>query len=249
MEKYYSVNQNGCSIRCKLYCTDRGVREVLLYGHGFGGSKETPAAQKLAERMHKRHPETALVTFDLPCHGEDASAKLTLGGCMTYLGAVIDDAKTRFQTERLCGCATSFGGYLFLTYLAKYGDPFRSLALRCPAIPMYEVLTQRVITERQLALLQKGKPVPVGFERPVKVTKDFLEELRSGDLFGMDFRAFSDSIVILHGTNDELIPFDAVERFAEKNEIPFFPVEGADHTFHAPKRMDEAIEIILASLF
>ena len=135
-----------------------------------------------------------------------------------------------------------------MQYLARYGNPFRSLALRSPAIPMYDSLTRRVLTERELAQLQKGKPALVGFDRKVKLTPDFLAELRAADLNAPDFRPFSDSIVILHGTKDELIPFDAVREFAERNEIPFFPVEGADHRFSDPKRMDEAIEIILETL-
>lgn len=248
MEKYYSINRNGCSIRCKLYSADGHAPEsVVIYGHGFSGHKDNAGAQKLAAKLHKRHPRTALLCFDWPCHGEDAGAKLSLDGCLRYLDAVLADTKERFRTDTLYGCAISFGGFLFLQYIRRCGDPFRALALRCPAIPMYQVLTDCVIPEDAQALLRRGKPALVGFDRKVKVTQDFLKELQAADLMERDFRQIADTAVVIHGTKDEIVPFDAVRAFAETNGIPFFPVEKADHRFSDPKKLDEAMEIMLAA--
>ena len=95
-EKYYSINKNACSIRCKLYCAEQTtLASAVIFGHGFAGHKDSRAARKLAERIQKRHPQTALVCFDWPCHGEDASARLTLDGCLRYLDLVLEDAKER----------------------------------------------------------------------------------------------------------------------------------------------------------
>ena len=246
MEKYYSINKNGSSIRCKLYCVDPAdISAVVVFGHGFSGHKDNRSAEKLAAKMQKRHRQTALIVFNWPCHGDDASAKLTLDGCLRYLDTVIADTKERFGTECLYGCATSFGAYLFLNYIHVYGNPFQSLALRCPAVPMYDVLTQAIIREDDLDRILRGKPVLVGFDRQVKVTKDFLAELQAADLFRMDFRPFAENTVIIHGTKDEIVPFAAAEAFAKQNGIPFFPVEAADHRFSDPKKMDEAMEIML----
>ena len=183
MEKYYSINRKGLSIRCKLYCADpKKIRSVVVFGHGFSGHKDNRAAEKLAQRIQKRHPETALVIFNWPCHGDDASNKLRLNDCMTYLGTVVDDVKERFRTEELYGCATSFGGYLFLKYIAEFGNPFRAVALRCPAVDMYMVLTKAIMTDAQLDTVRKGKTISVGFDRKVKITADFLSEIKEADI-------------------------------------------------------------------
>ena len=52
--------------------------------------------------------------------------------------------------------------------------------------------------------------------------------------------------MILQGTKDEIVPFEAVKAFAEDNVIEFEPIEGADHRFMEQKKMDLAISRIIA---
>ena len=63
MEKYYSVNAEGCSIRCKLYAADAAPERVILYGHGFGGHKDNKAAEHFAARLLEKNRSAALLTF------------------------------------------------------------------------------------------------------------------------------------------------------------------------------------------
>lgn len=245
MEKYITINQNGASIRSKLYCTDmKSIRSVIVFGHGFSGHKDTRAAEKMAARIQKRRPDAALITFDWPCHGEDASNKLRLSDCDKYLGQVIAYLNARFRPEALYACATSFGGYLFLRYIAENGCPFRKVALRCPAVNMYDSMTARIMKDGDLDLIKKGKPALVGFDRKVKITRDFLSELKECDITQIDFSSFADDIAIIHGTKDEIIPYDISKAFAEKNGLHFFTVDAADHRFTDPAKMDEAIDLI-----
>ena len=166
---------------------------------------------------------------------------------MKYLDNVIGYVKTRFCTDKLYGCATSFGGYLFLKYIAEKGDPFIKLALRCPAVDMYDVLTGRIMSDDNLAAIKKNKPVLIGFDRKVKITKDFLAELKENDITVSDYKSIGDDTIIIHGTKDEIVPFDAAEKFAADNGIAFYPVDGADHRFSDPQKMDTAIDLILSS--
>ena len=247
MEKYFAINQNGSSIRCKLYYQDiKSIDAVIIFGHGFAGHKDNKAAEKLASRVQKHSANTALLIFDWPCHGDDANGKLRLSDCMKYLNTVIEYAKSSLQTKKLLGCATSFGGYLFLKYIYDNGNPFIKTVLRCPAIDMYDVLTERIMTSEELDSIRKGKPALVGFDRKVKVTKRILSELKENDICSFDFSSFKDRIAMIHGTKDEIVSFDAVKRFAEKNSIPFYPVDSADHRFTNPQKMDEVIHRMLA---
>jgi alpha-beta hydrolase superfamily lysophospholipase len=154
-----------------------------------------------------------------------------------------------WQPEELLACATSFGAYCLLNYLVRYGCPFGRIALRCPAIDMYTLLTGTILTPLELEKLEKGKPAEAGFDRLIRITPEFLEELRRADLHQMDFLPWAEQILILHGTKDEIVPIGSVESFADEQLMEFEPVENADHRFQDPKIMDLAISRILKFYF
>ena len=247
MEKAFSVNAEGCSIRCRLYADGAGpIGRVVLFGHGFGGHKDNRAAARFAGRMLEKNKGTALVAFDWPCHGEDVRKLLRLEDCSRYLRLTAAYIRSRWEDPALYGYATSFGGYLFLKYLSEEGNPFAKLALRCPAVDMYEGLSRNILTEAERDRLAHGKPVSAGFDRKVTIDRAFLESLREADITKRDFLPWADDIIILQGTRDEIVPFEAVKAFAEENVIEFEAVEGADHRFQDPRLMDRAIARILA---
>ena len=247
MEKYYSINAEGCSVRCKLYSDGREeTKTVILYGHGFGGHKDTRAAERVARRVFAKSKGVVLIVFDWPCHGEDARKLLRLEDCSHYLSLVLSDIRKKYPEAALYAYATSFGGYLFLKYISEVENPFVKIALRCPAVNMYQVLTGAVMTEENRRLLARGRPASVGFDRKIEIDRSFLESLQKADITERDYLPLADDLPILHGTKDEIVPFDAVRAFAENNVIDFIPVEGADHRFQDPGKMDLAIGQIAA---
>ena len=246
MQRYFEINGGGHNIRCKLYYQDlKNIRNVVVFCHGFGGHKDNGAAEKFAERMLTKHKGCAMVTFNWPSHGDDVKKKLTLGDCDAYLSLVIAHVQEKYQPENIYCYATSFGGYLTLKYIAEHGSPFRRIALRCPAVPMYDVLTDTIMATGDAEKLQKGKDVPVGFDRKIMIGQPFLEELREHDIRNLEYLDWAEDILILHGTKDEVVPFRESYDFAENQLIEFVPVEGADHRFRAPGTMETAIKGIL----
>lgn len=243
--KYYEINRNGTNIRCKMYF-EKGepVLNAVITGHGFGGHKDNKAVERFADHVLKKHKDTAVIVFNWPCHGDDIRKKLTLADCDAYLDAVIRDTAEKYPSAGLYGYATSFGGYLFLKYIHDHGSPFRKTALRCPAVYMYDVLTKAIMKNDELDRLQKGKDVPVGFDRKIMVSQAFLEELKSEDIRAYDYLDHAENLLILHGTKDEVVPFADSQTFADNNLIEFIPVENADHRFQNPSCMDEAIKQI-----
>ena len=195
MEKYFNINAEGCSIRCKLYSNEREeVRKFILFGHGFGGHKDNKAAERFAKRVLEKNKNIAIMTFNWPCHGDDVRKKLRLEDCDTYIRLILAWVNEQFAAPELYVYATSFGGYLFLKYISEAGMPF---------------LQEADITKR-----------------------NYLEQ--------------ADYLLILQGTTDEIVPFEAVKAFAEDNVIEFEPIEGADHRFMDQKKMDMAISRIIA---
>ena len=246
MQKYFDIKTGGNLVRCKIYCNSlKDIEVAVIFGHGFGGHKDNKAAEKFAARVLKRNKTAAVITFNLPGHGDDTHSKLTLEKCAGYLRAVIDYAKETLNAKDIFGYATSFGGYLFLRYIAENGNPFKKTALRSPAVKMYEIMNNTIISEQEHLNLEKGKNVLIGFDRKVEISASFLNELKEADITKNDYLEYADTILILQGTKDEIVPFEDVNAFADENLIEFIPVEGADHRFTDPKKMDFAISEII----
>lgn len=251
MEKYFDVNEQGYSVRCKLYCNETtGITRAVVFLHGFGGHKETKAAARFADRVLSKYKHVAVVAFDWPCHGMDARKKLLLSECDTYLTLVLAELRRRWGDGLTIHCyATSFGGYMAMKYIADHGNPFGRVALRCPALKMYESMVNTLMKHDDMALLEKGKEALIGFDRKVKITAQFLQELKENDVTGKEFFDVADDVLILHGTADEIVSFDVSRQFAEDNVIELIPVEGADHRFRDPNKMDYAISKIAEFFF
>lgn len=246
MHRYFEINENGHNIRCKLYYQDlKDIRRIVLFAHGFGGHKDNGAAEKFALRLLTKYKGCAMVTFDLPGHGDDVKKSLHLDDCMIYIRLVLDYINQKFQTDEIYSYATSFGGYLTLKYIHENGNPFKKIVLRCPAVNVYDVLTTIIMSQADRERLEKGKEVPVGFDRKVLVGKSLLDEMKENDIQQLEFIDYAEEILIIHGTEDEIVPFDVVYDFAENNIIEFVPVEGADHRFRNERKMDTAIKCIL----
>lgn len=243
--KAFSIHEPPLNLRCILYSGEAEVRHAVIYCHGFGGSKATRAAARFSEYMLPKYKDMAVLCFDWPCHGEDVRKKLTLSDCEAYLSAAVRWVNENLRPETLDCYATSFGGYLVLKYGQEHGSPFRLIALRSPAVNMHEVL-YAMLPETDRALISKGREALVGYERKIAVGQAFLSELKAADIMTWDFSGSADRVLIMHGERDELVPFGASERFAEKNGIDFIPFPKADHRFTDPKLMTEAIQYVEA---
>lgn len=243
-DRAFSINENGRSIRCRIYAGSAQTARVVIYGHGLAGHKENRAAHRFAEKFISKHSDAAVIVFDWPCHGEDALKNLTLSDCDLYLNTVIEYARSHFGGV-LFGYATSFGGYLFLKYILEHGDPFAFTALRNPAVDMGHIMRRTVMTEEDERLLAKGKPVMAGFDRKIRITADLLKALEENDILVGDFSEYSDAIMIIQGMKDEVVDAQTVKSFADANDILLLPVEKADHRFSDPSLMDESISSII----
>lgn len=246
MERYFEINEIGHNIRCKLYCSNpAAIQKVILYCHGFAGHKDTRAAAKFADRVLTKYKKIAVLAFDWPCHGDDVKKKLQLKDCDAYVRLITEYIKRQYATEDIYAYATSFGGYLVLKYLADKGNPFRRIALRCPAVNMYEVLSESLMKAEDHDRLKKNKNVTVGFDRKIEINPQFLEDLKKADVQTVEYLDWAEDILILHGTKDELVPFEKSAAFADSNVIEFIPVEGADHRFQNPLHMEIATKAVI----
>lgn len=245
---YFEINENEYNIRCKIYYQKiENIQRIILFGHGFGGHKDNGAAEKFAQQLIEKHKDCAMITFNWPGHGDDLKESLYLSECSDYLKVVLAYIQQKFQTDEIYSYATSFGGYLVLKYIHEHGNPFRKIALRCPAVNMYDVLTNVIMTSDELNRLKNGEEIPVGFDRKIMVGQALLEELRTNDIQQWNYLDYAENILILHGTDDEIVPFEAAYNFAKRNHIKCVPVDNADHRFLDEEKMNFAIKCIMES--
>lgn len=240
--KYLSINKDGCSVRCKMYYNaPNPLSQVVLCCHGFGGNKDNKAAEHLAQKVLRKRNDVGFLAFDWPCHGEDARGSLDLADCDRYLGLVIDYARKELGARSLLVHAVSFGAYLVLKYISEHDNPFDRITLRSAAVKMHEILEgDGIMTQAERDSIKKGKEVPVGFHRKVRIGKPFLDSLKDADITSRSFIGVRDRIILIHGTKDEIVPIGSVREFAAENGIPFYPVENADHRFIDAGKMEEA---------
>ena len=240
--KNIDINEGGYSIRSLLYYGKdlKTVDHVVIATYGFGGVKENHAIEKFAERIIGKYKNYGVITFDWPCHGADARNKLDLSECLTYLDLVIQYIRANINPDKIYNYSSSFGAFVTLDYLSKKGNPFDRIGLRCPAIKMYDALTG-TLSEDDWSKLNKGKEILMGFDRKMKIGSDFLSQMKEADVTKNDYIDFADSILMIQGTSDQMVPIDATIQFSEDNVIELIQVEGADHPFSNPKHMDLAI--------
>lgn len=242
MEKLFDINQQGLSIRCKLFYDKdpHAAENVVLILHGFGSSKDLKSNSKFGERLTAKYKNYAAIAFDFPAHGTDARKKLSVAECLTYIELVVAYAKETLNAKHVYAYGTSFGGYLVLKYIAERENPFEKIALRAPALQIYHSLSSR-LSEDERHKISKGKEIMFGFERKMKVGKTFFDELQQGDILQYNYLDYADQMLIVHGTEDEMVDLSISQTFADENVIELIAIEGADHPFSNPKLMDLAI--------
>lgn len=239
--KYINMQHEKHNVKCKIYMQDNGnIENMVIFGHGFAGHKDNKAAERLADKLTSKNKGFALITFDLPCHGDDVKKKLTLDDCITYYSIVINGSKEMFGAKKLYLNATSFGAFLTLKYISENENPFEKIVLRSPAVNMFKVISGSLVTEEAREKLDKGKDAVIGFDRKVIINQQFLDDLEATDLLSRDFMDYADDILIMHGTKDEIAPFEDAQKLADDNVIEFVPVENADHRYKDLNRMEYA---------
>lgn len=247
MQKYFDINEEGFSIRCKLYYQKEfhHIDNIVIATYGFGGNKDNHAVQKFAERIITKYKDYGVICFDWPSHGNDARNKLHANECLTYLDIVNAYAKKEFQAKVLFNYSSSFGAYITLRYLYEKGNnPYKKIAFRCPAIKIYDAIWKDVTKEEEKQL-DKGKEITKGYERKIKLSKEFFDDLKENDVSDKDFINYADDILMIHGTKDTQAPIEVTRQFSEDNVIDLIEIENADHPFSNPAYMDLAIQKII----
>lgn len=220
------------SIPCELIYPDEQKAFVIIT-HGFGSSKESQTAQMMLHDLSAKG--FGAIAYDLPAHGTNAAldTPLTLENCMASLMTVESYIAERFLFPRIYYFSSSFGAYITLLSLAKNRHLGDKAFLRSAAVNMPELFTKdpdpEIIRELETSgsyMLDQAGPAPV------RITRQFFEDLKANDLFAAaDQIPFDDvEIMMAHGEKDMVIDPGAARRFSQENNVPLTMLEGEDHT-------------------
>lgn len=214
--------------------------QIVVGIHGITGDKESSVLDALGKDLAKENVK--LLCFDLPCHGEKASSeRLSLSSCIKETEKIIKYAQSFNVPISLF--ATSFGGYIALTILAKEKFNFKNVILRCPAVFMDEILANLILPTNNKNIKDLDRPVDIGYEFPLFVDKNFYAELCNNKL---ENKNFNQTINVIQGKKDDIVDWQKNEEFFIKKfgkRCTFHYIPSADHRFKKPGELEKIVEI------
>ena len=200
MEKILKINR----LNAKIYLPQKNPKEVVVGIHGFSGDKESSVLIELSK--HLNNLGFILVTFDLPCHGEnDSSTPLNLDSCIESIKQVFDFSKENFKNLPISAFATSFGGYLLLQHLSRNDEDLHKVILRAPAIFMAEVLENVILPFNNYSSKDLIKTITLGFEKQLLINKLFLDDLKNNNLENLP--KTKNFLHIIQGKQDNIVDY------------------------------------------
>lgn len=232
------------NLHAKIYFPERAINQIVIGIHGFGGDKESSVLIRLAESLISSN--VVLVTYDLPCHGEnDNSKSLNLDECISSVKEVYEYVKANYAGIPVSFFATSFGGYLLLNFLQEHDANISKIILRAPAIKMAKVIKDVILPEHGFSVSDLNtNPVNVGYEKECFIDARFVEELQEYDLNKNYNKNYF--LNVLQGKKDTTVnPADNEEFFNAKciNNYKIYYFEEADHRFKGAGEIERIIEI------
>ena len=237
MEKHVLIN----GLWSRIYLPENEIKEIIIGVHGFAGDKESSVLILLANELNKQNK--ALISFDLPCHGEnDNTQVLNLNDCINSIKTIFDYVKENYKNIPISVFATSFGGYLTLKYLSNNKEDLHKLILRAPAVYMHKILETVILPEHEFTKEDLKNTINLGYANPLLVDSKFLSDLENTAL--ENTQTTNHFLYIMQGKQDDVVNPDDNARFFTKfypNQHKFIYFENADHRFKKPGELEKII--------
>lgn len=221
-----------------------GAKAIIIAMHGFAGDKSSSCIDRVQEMSFAEG--IGLVRFDWPAHGESETTgdNLTVQNCLSDLNAVVNHVKEICPNARLIAFATSFGGYLTLLYNYYHNKVFDKMILRSPALKMYEVMSGSILSGELKDKLNEKGYIDFGYERIIKITSKFVNQLKENDLVKLYGDADLENVTIIHGTEDDIVPISDSIEFAKIHNCFMCSIKGADHRYKKAGELDQVISFV-----
>lgn len=217
-----------------------GEKQIVLMAHGFGSEKQGHTPLFMTEGL--KAAGFGVYGFDFPAHGDSplTGDQLTMRNCVDSYAAVEARALELAPDAEILYFGSSFGAYTTLLYLATRPHQGKKAFLRSAAIDMPQLIW-RVAAEEGEAFQRDGCCELTYYNRPLKLTRTFCEDVNRYDIFDL-YRTGTAQLRMIHGQQDSTASPDAAQRFAREKGAELIMVPGAEHRLMEPGNPERALQ-------
>ena len=225
------------------------VKKILLACHGFDSSKDSNSIRQIANGFSEI--DMPIISFDWAGHG-DNTEELTIKNCINIFKTIEEEILKEFPNAQIFLYGSSFGAYMILLLYSKgiIDNKYPYCFLKSPAIKMDEIFKEKLIEEDFEEFKKRGYTIKNRNKKMI-IPYKFYEELCENKLKLENFKNNIQSIIIFHGTDDDIASIEETKMLTCDN-IQLVKIPGAPHSFKG-KYLDEMIqkmiEIILQDSF
>jgi len=226
LQKSVTIQNENISIPAILWGKNTGNLYIAV--HGSMSNKADDVIVVFAEEAIKKGYQ--VLSFDLPEHGERQNEEYACkpNNCVSDLTAVYQYARSISNHISFFGC--SMGVYFGL--LAYQDLPIEQSLFLSPVVNMERIIENLMasfqVSERSLEDKQEIV-LPIG----ITLYWDYYWYVKTHPITTGDVPTG-----ILYGTNDDMIPWDELSAFAEKNSAAVDRVENGEHYFHTEEQLE-----------
>lgn len=214
---------------------ERKTGRAAILCHGFLSNKDSRTNLRVTELLVARGIST--LRFDWFGMGESEGefGRITVSTCCDQLERAISLMRERGYHE-LGLIGSSFGGLLAIL-VAQHHPELRAVGLKCP-VPDFPEMLEHEFGSNGIEEWKRTNYIPdvTGGTAPVFLDFAFYESCRAFNAYEAA-RAIKNPVMIVHGEQDELVPFHQIRQLEDAlpgdKELVLLPE--ADHQFGRPE--------------
>tara|TARA_S200000501_G_scaffold806_1_gene722 strand:+ start:83 stop:823 length:741 start_codon:yes stop_codon:yes gene_type:complete len=223
----YFKNYKGDKIAYKIL---KGKSPGLIFVHGFTSDMETDKALEI-ERYAKKN-KLNFIKFDLRGHGKSSGEinDYYISDWKRDLVDIIDN----FSKGPQIIIGHSLGGYLMFLAAQLRKKKVAGLVGLATTAELYKLHISSY-TEKQLQKLKKNGYIKIKNKdgREFIFTKKGVQDIKNNEFINKNYK-FNKPLTLIHGTNDEVIPYQSVLNILKK-------IKGDDHNIILMKNSDHSL--------
>jgi pimeloyl-ACP methyl ester carboxylesterase len=225
------------------YSRVRGEGWLILWLGGFASDRKGSKAQALEQAA--RTNGWSYLGFDYFAHGESDGAwtQARVGQWIENVIEVVDS----LTQGHLVVVGSSMGGWLLMHLLKIRPERVAAAGFIAPAPDFtHQLMLPSLDPEARHELARDGFLTLKGYDRPLSLSQAFFDEATSHQVLGNSI-AFDGKVRILHGTNDEVVPWQHGMRVMETisaTDITMTLIKDGDHRLSQPQHISMIIEMV-----
>ena len=202
---------------------------LVVFIHGFGGSKTTRKWVRLARALEKE--KIAVFRFDFEGCGdsrgelETSTIKKQVSDLNSAIKAVSRGADV--DAKRIAFVAGSLGAVVSVLFKNQFDFPLKTMVFLAPAFCQKKLLLIWHSLEELKSWRKKGYLI----RKDKKIGLDYFEENEKKD-YSSTLSQINLPILILHGKKDETVPLEFSEKLVRKyKNLKLIKLPSSDHKF------------------